>query len=159
MTKVCSSCNIEKESSAFWKKKTGKLGLRAKCKDCLNKDTKRKAAHTRYHHRNKERWYNWHKEYIHTKQGRYSSYKSDAKRRNYEWKLSFKDFEAFWQKPCFYCGDSIESIGLDRIDNNLGYIIKNLVPCCTRCNKAKHTASSEEFIEMCKKIASLHSKQ
>lgn len=34
---------------------------------------------------------------------------------------------------CTYCG-SRENIGCDRIDNSLGHLQSNCIPCCTRCN-------------------------
>ncbi len=40
----------------------------------------------------------------------------------------------------------IELNGLDRIDNDKGYIEGNIVPCCTICNYAKHSLTYEEFI-------------
>lgn len=37
---------------------------------------------------------------------------------------------------CIYCGDT-HNIGLDRIDNNRGHEIGNVVPCCYECNVAR----------------------
>jgi hypothetical protein len=37
--------------------------------------------------------------------------------------------------------------GIDRIDNSQGYIIDNVVPCCTKCNIAKGRQSIQEFKE------------
>ena len=59
----------------------------------------------------------------------------------------------FWQEPCKYCGDNIETIGLDRINNNIGYNKKNLVSCCSICNYAKRKMDKDKFINHCKKVA------
>lgn len=32
--KACTKCKVEKDESEFWKKKRGKNGLDAQCKDC-----------------------------------------------------------------------------------------------------------------------------
>ena len=39
-------------------------------------------------------------------------------------------------KGCFYCGATKEQIlmGLDRMDNTVGHLKLNVVPCCYRCN-------------------------
>jgi len=75
-----------------------------------------------------------------------------AKRTNKVWSLSFNEFKKFWQKPCYYCGGKIETIGLDRIDNQRGYFLDNVVPCCYPCNSMKGKLSKDEFIKSCKKI-------
>jgi len=60
--------------------------------------------------------------------------------------------------PCFYCdsphsnltrtkrGDCIQHNGLDRVDNNKGYTIDNVVPCCRYCNFAKMDTDLKEWI-------------
>ena len=37
--------------------------------------------------------------------------------------------------------------GIDRIDNNSGYTVKNCVPCCFECNKMKMDISLNEFMD------------
>ena len=58
----------------------------------------------------------------------------------------------FWQKPCHYCDDPIETVGIDRVDSSIGYIPGNMVPCCSMCNFMKLTSSSDDFITKCKQI-------
>lgn len=36
---------------------------------------------------------------------------------------------------------------IDIIDNNKGYIVDNIIPCCIVCNRAKGNMSLEEFEE------------
>ena len=52
---------------------------------------------------------------------RYYQYKRDAAKRDHSFNLTFSEFMILWKKPCEYCGDDIETIGIDRVDNNLGY--------------------------------------
>ena len=68
--------------------------------------------------------------------------------------LTFEEFKSFWQLPCHYCGAEIETIGLDRIDNSLGYKLDNVIPCCLRCNILKFFNTEKEFLDHCKKIVS-----
>ena len=65
-------------------------------------------------------------------------------------------FVSFWNKPCFYCGKEISTIGIDRVDNTKGYSVDNLVPCCTDCNKAKNALSQEQFLQMARAIVKTH---
>jgi len=91
--------------------------------------------------------------YDQTPKGRYVMYKKGAKCRGYTFTLTMDEFMSFWNRDCFYCGDKINGIGLDRIDNSVGYELFNLVSCCKTCNLMKRISSSEEFINQCKKIA------
>jgi hypothetical protein len=67
--------------------------------------------------------------------------------------LSYDEFVSFWDKPCHYCGDEITGIGLDRVDSDGHYSMKNVVTCCSTCNYAKGKISTEQFIDMCMKVA------
>lgn len=83
--------------------------------------------------------------------GRYANYRNNAKTRGLIFKLTFKEFELLVKDHCVYCGG--EGFGVDRINNFVGYLKNNVVPCCTKCNKMKLVYTAEEFIEHCKKIA------
>ena len=86
-------------------------------------------------------------------------YRRGAKARNYPFYLSLEQFSQFWKKNCYYCGVSIENIGIDRLDNKIGYTFENVVACCKVCNKMKNTMGVQEFMSQCKKISSFPSPQ
>ena len=90
--------------------------------------------------------------YSNRSSSKYSTYKSNAKQRNLSFNLTFGQFMTFWQKPCAYCNNSIETIGLDRIDNERGYELDNVMPCCRQCNVSRSDYSQIEFIKHCKKV-------
>lgn len=46
-------------------------------------------------------------------------------------------------KPCVYCGD-VNRVGLDRISNEIGHSINNVVPCCYDCNVARSNNFTHE---------------
>lgn len=86
------------------------------------------------------------------------TYRNGAKNREIEYQLTLEEADAIFQKNCFYCNEKPSKIskedkgkytyvynGIDRVNNNEGYIISNVVPCCTNCNLAKHQMSIEEF--------------
>ncbi|CAB4125206.1 Cytidine and deoxycytidylate deaminase domain containing protein [uncultured Caudovirales phage] len=94
-----------------------------------------------------------------------SSYNISASSRGHTFLLSKEEFEYLINQSCKYCGDkssntcSIENRegsykynGIDRIDNNIGYEINNVVTCCTTCNRMKNTLGIENFFEHVQKI-------
>lgn len=90
----------------------------------------------------------------------YFSYKRAAKNRKLAFNLSKKGFMKLTSQNCYYCkiepkqtyykkgsnGNYIYN-GVDRMNNNLGYSIKNCVTCCKLCNRAKNNMPYEDFIE------------
>jgi hypothetical protein len=96
----------------------------------------------------------------------FSSYKKSARKRGIAWELSAKQFFDIVSLPCAYCGAPPDSVrkpnkgvngefiysGVDRIDNNLGYIAGNVTPCCWICNRAKGTLSLHEFSKWCERL-------
>jgi hypothetical protein len=85
-------------------------------------------------------------------------YKNAAKRRELTWQLTNAQFRSLISGPCFFChrpprimsrarrcNGSILCNGIDRLDNRFGYTLKNVVTCCTDCNRAKSDMSLEDF--------------
>ena len=94
----------------------------------------------------------------------FCGYKSAAKKRKLAWGLSDEEFDFLTGSNCHYCGTPPSTIkrsrwgtgtfiwnGIDRVDNTLGYISSNVVPCCRICNHAKRTLSYEDFVNWIKK--------
>lgn len=77
---------------------------------------------------------------------KWAEYNASAKRMNSLFELDRGDFKNILLSNCNYCGSDI-ALGIDRLDSSKGYIKSNSVPCCTKCNFAKHTMSVEEFKE------------
>ena len=82
--------------------------------------------------------------------------KQSAKTRNLEFTLTRDEVIPYYKAPCYYCNMPITNINFDRIDNTKGYIADNIVPCCLRCNLMKHNQLQDEFISLCKTIATNH---
>lgn len=81
-------------------------------------------------------------------------YIRDAKERNLEFKLEESDFLKLVQSNCYYCnklpnnhcgynGNNIKYSGIDRVNNNKGYLIQNCVSCCKECNTAKKSITPD----------------
>lgn len=84
------------------------------------------------------------------------SYKKLARRKNRDFFIEEFEFYDLVNRPCFYCGfkSSVKNKvnGIDRIDNNKGYINGNMNPCCQQCNYGKQEQPLEEFISWIKRV-------
>lgn len=94
-----------------------------------------------------------------------------ALKRKLDFELSRAQFETLVQQPCVYCGVTGSNVipcpscpegfrynGLDRVNNELGYIAANVVPCCWECNQSKLDRSKEAFISHAIRIVAWQSK-
>lgn len=62
----------------------------------------------------------------------YKSYKKTDKKKGRDFNLTLSFIEESLNKPCVYCG--FPATGLDRLNNAIGHIEENCVPCCVECN-------------------------
>lgn len=77
--------------------------------------------------------------------------KNQANHRGYVWNLTDDQVFELLKQPCHYCGIT-EKIGIDRMNNDIGYEYTNCVPCCGYCNKLKMNDSLEKFIKQINNI-------
>jgi hypothetical protein len=158
-TKICNTCGLEKNITEFHKMKRGKDGVRTTCKEC-RKIEKKEYTSQDYVIEKQKKYYQEHKETIRkrlnkhywTLNAQYHEYKKRAKKRNLEFELTENDCKNFYNTKCYYCNDDIKGMGIDRLDSNIGYVLNNLVPCCSKCNYMKHVMNKYEFIKHMKKI-------
>lgn len=143
--KKCYKCKIEKNLDDFRKDKSRKDGVSNRCKECADE------YHKIYFmgHQEKLSAYGsqYHKSYYDPSNKnhelrKYKLAKRISKDRNKEFSLTLEEYTDLSNKPCYYCsnllGDKpIAGTGLDRLDNNLGYIPGNCVSCCMKCNQLK----------------------
>lgn len=82
--------------------------------------------------------------------------KTNAKRLKRKFNLSKNTIGNIIYESCTYCGAEplqtynnykIRFTGIDRVDNDKGYIKSNCVPCCKICNTAKHALSYKDFMD------------
>lgn len=158
-TKTCSFCKKEKNFSEFGKCKKGKDGLKTRCKECrkIEIDEYRsrpyiKEKNKKYYQDNKESFRKRMEKHRFSLNGQFHEYKKRAKKGNKEFLLTEEECKPFFETNCFYCNDLIKGLGIDRIDNEKGYIKGNIVPCCSQCNFMKYTYSQEQFFNKIKKI-------
>jgi len=99
----------------------------------------------------------------------YRSYKNNAKNNGRDFTIQIDDFIKIISKNCHYCNAKPNTIsgksrkrikfngqylynGIDRIDNRKGYPIKNVVPCCKICNRAKNNMTYDDFVLWIKRL-------
>ncbi len=64
-----------------------------------------------------------------------AAYRSVDKKRGLTCDITIPWFrEHIETKPCFYCGETVDKRGCDRVDNAKGHSMDNVVPCCALCN-------------------------
>ncbi len=94
----------------------------------------------------------------------FDGYKRNAAQRGYSFDLKFEEFSKIIEKPCYYCGKLQSNFcnkgvngglfynGIDRVDNNSGYYLGNIAPCCKICNNAKKQLSKDEFLNLVRMV-------
>ncbi len=94
--------------------------------------------------------------------------KRGAINRGYEFSISLQEFGSIITRPCYYCGKKdnqlrmnshksctyiLKACGIDRVNNQQGYIFANCVSSCFTCNKMKSTLGVKEFLDHIRRIS------
>ncbi len=86
---------------------------------------------------------------------KYTHYKASAKVKNLSFEIEENYFNLLIGSECYYCSQ-YPSLGVDRLDNNVGYVKKNCVPCCKICNFMKSNYTLKVFLGHASKIKQNH---
>lgn len=96
----------------------------------------------------------------------YNRYKRESEKRGINFNLQENVFGQLTSGNCYYCGKKPLQLsgknykipyiynGIDRINNDRGYEVDNIVPCCGNCNKMKSNLSLDDFTSHILKIVS-----
>ena len=88
----------------------------------------------------------------------YRDYWAGAVKQGREFSLTPVEVDRIFGSHCHYCGlppqteskyrtvKNITYNGLDRVDNGLGYVAGNVVPCCRFCNGMKSALPVDVFL-------------
>lgn len=86
------------------------------------------------------------KKYENTLKGKFRKYKMRGKTKGIEFELTFQEVDKLITGKCHYCLKSANPFqGIDRRDNDKGYVKSNCVGCCSDCNYAKRSMSEKKF--------------
>jgi hypothetical protein len=180
MTRECSKCHVTKNVALDFCFKTGRTNPASYCKQCATKGgeyTRTYRERKRFFYQDKfleqqaeskRKWREQNAEHCKEYTNKYQS-SIDYKVRCYqnralEKRLLFDVKTANWNKdlftqPCLYCArapDTGKSNGIDRVDNELGYTLDNLVSCCFPSNLIKWTVPIAEILDLAKIVSSHH---
>lgn len=142
--KTCFTCKENKNDDAFYFDNRNKK-LFATCRSCQNARRKER------YQQNLELTRNKLNSYRQTSNGKYGRLKEDVRKRCITLTISKELFIHLTSLPCYYCDNKLGTkvkygVGLDRLDNNLGYEENNVVPCCSFCNIVKgYILTSQEM--------------
>ena len=94
-----------------------------------------------------------------------------AKRRSHKFSITFDEFMTLIQGSCYFCGapptnnlgtaleprrakkfPDAKYQGIDRVDNRVGYVKGNVVPCCSQCNFIKGRLTVLELLICAQKM-------
>jgi len=98
----------------------------------------------------------WATTYLSPKEKLFKAYQNSANTRNIEFKISEEEFKGFVAQPCYLCGVNVDGKnknGIDRFNNDIGYLLENCRPCCGHCNLLKKELKYEKIVEIAKKVA------
>lgn len=142
--KICSQCCVNKSLDNY-RYIRNRNTFRSNCHDCEKKYKKIYRENPLVKERRQK--------YNKTVKEKYRSYEKTAKRRNLNFELSIDEFENLTRnKKCYLCNDFHKIIGIDRINNNVGYEKSNCLSCCQKCNQAKMQLGLNDFYKHIEKI-------
>lgn len=130
-----------------------------KCKQCRNKEKEKaryEMTHLRQHynitlpeHSEKNELFEKQEYMVSEIKEVWRSVQRNAITRKKVFTLTQQDFEKLVIQPCYYCGfySDYKFIGIDRTDNNKGYILDNCVPSCKMCNMIKNKDHPIAFLD------------
>ena len=152
-TKICTSCNVEKEESSFHLRKKNSLSRHAKCKLCTSKYQKDKIASL-----NGEELVAYRAKDRAKQQSRRANRatailvdsKSSDRKRGFSFDLTRPFVEQMISCPCSYCGADDIEMTLDRIDNSKGHLMDNVVSSCVRCNMVRRDMPHRAWLTVAK---------
>lgn len=140
----CINCKLQKKIE---ESNMNPVGGKGKCQDCWGYS----------------KGYSGFKDLLYT-------YKKNAVLYGREFSLTDENFKTLTSQHCHYCesppmlirktkaqsrwGDYYYN-GIDRINNDFGYIEGNCVACCKICNRAKNNMTYEDFVTYINRIKSL----
>jgi hypothetical protein len=80
----------------------------------------------------------------------YNEYKKRADNKSLLYDLTTEEYNTITKSQCYLCSrNSREKYknGIDRVDNNLGYIMSNVKACCASCNYIKKNMELGELFD------------
>jgi hypothetical protein len=124
--RVCMECGLQKPLEQFYFLKCRRYYIHS-CIPCH----RRKCRDRNYRERKRPYSYAWYRY-------KFGNHKRSAEARDVSFELTFADFKSILVPlvKCHYCKQR-DGTGIDRRDNNVGYVKNNCVAACKVCNNRK----------------------
>lgn len=74
--------------------------------------------------------------------------REDKKEKFKDTDLTLEVVQELIANPCLYCGETELMMTLDRIDNSVGHVRKNVNPSCIRCNLLRRNMPYKAWIKL-----------
>jgi hypothetical protein len=134
--KTCIKCRESKPATTeyFFAAPKNLDGLKGSCKPCYSLTSNKWKSTDKGKKHESSRYQKRSKDFQFTSQAKYLHYLSTDKKKGFGNDLTLEFVRTTVESPCTYCGSSEEPRGLDRLDNSLGHLQSNVVPCCGTCN-------------------------
>ena len=84
------------------------------------------------------------------KKSTYNQYRNRAVKVGLEFCITPLQYNDITSQCCYICGkinDEFNENGMDRLDNNVGYLIENIKACCAECNCMKINYNFDDILE------------
>jgi len=147
--KTCFSCKQTKPLSMFFKSKQTTDKHHSWCKICCTEGNKRSREKLNA-----------------TIEGRSKEFLRNAKnaavKRKQDFTVTPRDIVKCWEDQfgiCAYSGremtlkaGSLNTVSIERIDSDIGYVPQNIVLVCQAINRMKSDFSFEDFYDLCKDV-------
>jgi hypothetical protein len=137
LQKSCTKCKKLKACSDFHKDRTQQDGLYSSCKECKS-------------------LYGLRIQKVFSPSRLFKQYRANAKHSDRLFNLTINDFAQLEKLECYYCGENTKILGYDRVDNNIGYLKSNIVPCCDICNYMKSDLATEQWVKHIERVLIRH---
>lgn len=84
----------------------------------------------------------------------YGKFINNCGRRDKDVEITKDDYNNILKYRCYYCNNvnNPNQIGIDRLNNDIGYTLDNIKACCGECNIMKGVLSEDDFICQTKSI-------
>lgn len=130
--KRCSRCGGAKSRADFYFDARKNI-LSSACRECTKEYYKK--------YRTTRGTYAWYYK-------KYQRLKINAKARSAPFSLTLDEFKALRDSPCYYCGQTLPFMTIDKVDPTGGYIASNCVSACDPCNRKKSAVT----LSICRKV-------
>lgn len=142
-TRICKKCLIDKSLTNFAQAGKDPRYRRRVCNVCRDK-----AGYYANHEESKK------KERLRRLRNPAMSMMTDIKKsdkkRGFQTDVTLDLIRSTLSTPCCYCGETTIRMTLDRIDNDKGHTMDNVVPACIRCNYTRKDMPYDAWLVVAK---------